>query len=758
MSTSLSPYRLRKARQLYNVFTTFNAFSFTMLSGNVITLYALRLGASSTSIGILNAFNYISFFFMPIGKRLVTRLPIVQVFGFAWLFRYIAMLPILAAPFFAAKGRVDIALTLMVISVFAFHVFRGIGMIGNNPVLNELATGPDRGSYMVQIQIVNSGVTMIGSISLALLLGRNPPLGLYGVLMLVGIVSGIVASVLVFKIPEPEKSADSGSSNFLETIIRNFTEPSFRLFVGVFFFVSFVSSTARAFAVVYSRGAYLQSDGQVALFTVFGSLGALAIGLVSRLLVDRVGAKPLYIVYTGIALLSMAPAIISPDLGGWLATVVFLSLFHFSLNFGCAGTEGVAQNYFFGLVKSEDLLDLGILYYVVFGVSGALGSFFGGVMLDALEASGYGPVFSFRVFFGVMSLLLVFSLFLQKGLRRLGALPLRGALEVIFSFRDLRAITLLNRLDQIRSPHEETMLLEALHDAPSSVGSAGLLERVHSPRLAIRIEAIRAIEALPELSPEVEAALVSDADQNPYTTAYISARVLGRSGSFKKSIPLLRKTLHSDDYMLAGESMLALARQGDEKSLGAIEERIRASSNPRLLIMGVAALEVFKRPSSLSCLLDLLRRETPPPYLRDEVVLVMSGILDFLDRFYPAYVRFLADPTLGATLISDEIEAAAEKHPPKAKKGGSKRDSPRDSSLGTASRVALLREAIPAFIDKSQGASFSRWIHDRIGHASGVAEPLFAEAALDADLVCYDRFRFLLGYWAATLLETELRS
>ena len=725
-----------------------------MLGGNIITLYALRLGSSSTTIGILNAFNFISFFFMPIGKRLVTRFPIVKVFGFAWLFRYVAMIPILAAPFFAARGRVDVALTLMVISVFAFNVFRGIGMIGNNPVLNELAAGPDRGSYVVQIQIINSGVTMIGSISLALLLGRNPPLGLYGFLMLAGIASGIVASILIFKIPEPEKSSESGKSNFLDTIVRNFADPSFRLFIAVFFFVSFVASTARAFAVVYSRDAYLQSDGDVALFTVFGALGALSIGLVSRLLVDRVGAKPLYIVYTGIAMLSMVPAIVSPDFGGAMLTLLFLSVFHFALNFGCAGTEGVAQNYFFGLVKSEDLLDLGILYYVVFGVSGAVGSFFGGVMLDALEASDFAPAVSFRVFFAVLVLLLILALFLQRGLKRLGALPLRGALGVIFSFRDLRAITLLNRLDQIRSPHEETLLLEALHDAPSSVGAAGLLDRVHSPRLAIRVEAIRAIESLPELSPEVEAALISDAEQNPYTTAYISARVLGRSGSFKKAIPLLRMTLASDDYMLAGESMLALARQGDEKSLISIEERIRASRNPRLLIMGVSALELFNHPSSLSCLLDLLRREDPPPYLRDEVVLAISGILNFLDRFYPAYVRFLKDPSLGTMLISDEIEAAAEKYPPKVKRGAGKRD----SSMGTAERVALLREAIPAFMDKSQGASFARWIHDMIGHSSGVAEPLFAEAALDADLTCYDRFRFLLGYWAATLLEKELRS
>ncbi len=753
MNSSLSPYRLRKARQVYNVFTTFNAFSFTMLSGNVITLYALRLGASSTMIGILNAFAFVSFFFMPIGKRLVARFPIVKVFGSAWVLRNLAMIPILAAPFFAARGRLDIALALMVAAVFSFQVLRGIGMIGNNPVLNELAVGPDRGGYVVQIQIINSGVTMLGSVSLALLLGRNPPLGLYGLLMALGIVSGLIAGLTIFKIPEPPESADGETSNFGETLRRNFAQPSFRLFVAVFFFVSFVSSTARAFAVVYSRDAYLQSDGRVALFTVFGSLGALSIGLFSRLLVDRIGAKPLYILYTVISALSLVPSIVSPGLTGAAATILFLSLFHFVLNFGFAGTEGVAQNYFFGLVKSEDLLDLGILYYIVFGIAGAAGSFFGGVSLDLLEAAGMSAVPAFRVFFGSLVLLLALALFLQRGLVRLGALPFKGALGVIFSFRDLRAITLLNRLDKTRSPREEAQLLEALHNAPSSVGAAGLLDRVDSPRLFIRFEAIRAIESLPELSPEVEAALIADVEQNPYTTAYVSARVLGRSGSFKKSTALLRRTLGSDDYMLAGESMLALARQGDLKSVSLIEDRLKQSSNPRLLIMGTVALEVFGQPSSLACLLDLLRKESPPPFLRDEIVLAMSGILGFQDRFYPAYVSFLSDHSLGATLVSDEIEAAAERFPPKDRKKGKKRD----SALGSPERLALLREAVPAFVGTGDGAALSRWIQDRVGVASGVAEPLFAEAALDSDLSCYDRFRFLVAYWASVLLETELK-
>ena len=51
MASQLSPYRLGKARDVYNYFNIFNAVSWNLLLGSIITLFALRLKASSTYIG-----------------------------------------------------------------------------------------------------------------------------------------------------------------------------------------------------------------------------------------------------------------------------------------------------------------------------------------------------------------------------------------------------------------------------------------------------------------------------------------------------------------------------------------------------------------------------------------------------------------------------------------------------------------------------------------------------------------------------------
>ncbi len=756
MEKTLSPWKLRKARQVYSLFNASNAFSFALLSGNIITLYALRLGATPTVVGLLSSFTFMAFFFMPVGKRLIRKFSIIRVFGAAWLCRYSVMIPLLPAPFFAARGRVDIALVLMLFSVFSFHASRGVGLIGNNPVLNQLATGSKRGGYLTQVQITNSAINMVVSLALALLLGRKPPLGIYGILMTVGIVVGILGSFFIFRLPEPDAGSEEGPSDFFKTSAKAFAGAPFRRFMLVLFLVSFVSSTSRAFAAVYCREVYAQGDGSITLYAVFGGLGALVMGLATRLLVDRVGAKPLYIVYTAVSALSLVPALISPQFVSPLFTMIFLGAFIFSLNFGFAGAEGIAQNYFFGLVEARDMLDLGILYYFFFGLAGASGSLLGGVALDFMEASGFPPMLAYRIFFGSLLLVILAALLLQRSLKRLGAFSLMGALGVIFSFRDLRAITLLNRLDNTRGPTEEAALLEALHDSHSYVGAGELLDRVRSPRLAIRIEALRALEVLPELSAEAETTLLADAEQSPYTTAYISARILGKRGSLR-SLNILRRALDSNDYLLAGEAMVALARLGDEKSLGAVEARIAAASNPRLLIMGVSALELFGKTESLAVLLDLLRREAPPPFLRDETVLAMSGILGILDRFYLPYVRWLQAPSSGTELVIDEIDAILEKHP------GAVRELARRKKRRSAAHAEpelsspdALKLAVGSLLERNDGVGLARWIYDRPRHRTSVVEPLLAEAALDGDLCSYECFRFLLCFWTGRLLEQEL--
>ncbi|MDR0451407.1 MAG: MFS transporter [Treponema sp.] len=753
MGKPLSPYHLGKARDLYNLFNVFNSFSWQFLVGSIIILMAMRLNASSTVIGTINALVYVAFFFLPLGKMLTKRFSIVRIYSSAWVLRALGMTPLLFVPMYAARGQTDFALFLVLLGVLIFHTTRGIGMIANNPVLSALASGPGRGSYMTQIQIINSAVGMFASFAIAIALGRSPPLFLYAVLFGAGIAGGVFSGILVGKIPEPPAEEGEKSVSFVGIFKEAFSQQAVRSFTIVLMLVALVSGVARAFVTVYAREVFDQNDGMVSLYSVFGGLGNLMSGLLIKFLVDRIGVKPIYICCSILGLAGMIPIVLFPSSGidNTTSVVLFLTFLFFILNFGFLGAEGIAQTYFLALIPRELMLDMGILYFFVFGVAGAGGSFAAGLFLDMFTALGVSHFLAFKFLFGLLIVITVIILSLQRKLSPLGSLPFKGALEVMFSYRDLKAITLLDRLDKSRGAEEEEALLEALHNTPSRLSVKGLLDRARSPRLSIRSESVRALETLDTLGEDVEKALIFDIANNPYTTAYISARILGNHQCFS-AVPLLREAALSGDYMLAGEAMIALARIRDDAFRPRIEEIISSTENPRLKIMGVEALEIYKSPNSIPLLMDIFRQKDPPPYLGDEIVLAMAGILGTGKEFYPILVRYLENHSLAPTLAADEAEAAAEYYA--AALGGWKTAGRKSQYKKGTAQARALQGAAEAYIRDKNGAPLSRWIMALPDDLeNNTIQIILSEAVLDDDLAAYNRLRLLICHWASWKLR-----
>jgi len=750
---ALSPYRLAKAREVYNYFNVFNAISWNLLVGIIITLFALRLGASSTYIGLLGASFYAALFFLPVGKVLAKRFPIIKIFSAMWSLRSIGMIFAVAAPFLEYAGHRNLALLFIMLGVFSFQIFRGIGMIGNNPVLSQLASGPDRGSYMTQIQILNSAIGMFGSFVVAMVLGTEPPLFVFSILLVLGVITGIISGFMIKKVPEPPSEQDSQKMNLIDIFKDAFAQESLRSFMVILFLVALVSGVTRTFVVVYAREVFGHGDGLISLYSVFGGLGYLLAGLSVKFLVDRLGAKPLFLVCVIIGLVSIIPVIFFPSaaVANMTGAILFLVFLFFMLNFGFLGSEGIAQTYFLALIPSDKILNLGILYFFIFGAAGAAGSFLAGLLVDLMLFMEISPFVAFKILYVIMGALAITALAMQKKMKPLGSLPLRGALEVIFSFRDLRAISLLDRLNKAQDSHEEELLLGALHDTPSILAIGGLLERARSPRLATRLESIRALEKMQVLSEDAQKALIDDIVNNPFTTAYISARILGNNGSLA-AIPLLRELAVSDDYMLAGEAVIALAKMKDETFRPQIEQIILDTNNPRMKIMGAQALGLYHCPTSISVLLEILRTADVPVYIVDEVVLSIAAILDTQRQFYRIVVRFTKDNSLVAALAMDEVEASNEFI--NASLNGKRKLSKSTSSV-IKSHAESFQNAVSRYVKDNDGTDLSRWIlelPDEYCKNGSVVKPILCEAVVDSELP-HNCLRLLIVHWAAQELR-----
>jgi hypothetical protein len=256
----------------------------------------------------------------------------------------------------------------------------------------------------------------------------------------------------------------------------------------------------------------------------------------------------------------------------------------------------------------------------------------------------------------------VILLFMLNRMENLGAVPTMDALAAIFSPRDLRAISLLNRLSRTRSVSEEKDTIRALAESHSELSRQEILSRLKSPRFSIRSEALQTLSSLPLDEPAVQA-LLSEVKNHPYTTAYLAADILGKRGVLQ-AVPVLRRALESRDFFLVGKCMVSLARLGDRESSAAIARLVEKTTNPRVVIHGAAALEILRDPDAVPILLRQLGSQSQP-FLRDEILLSLGGIIGMGEWFYPLYTTFLERAGNGISLLKDAITASTSPRIPK---------------------------------------------------------------------------------------------
>ncbi len=718
----LSPGELGRVRARFSLFAVLNVVAFTLLSGNIITLYVLKLGGGNFLIGLLSSFMYTAYLAMLLGRQLAPRWGMTHLMGWFWVARYLFMLPMLFAPLAAAAGLRGLGYGLILASVLGFNAARGIAMTGYNPILGEIASERDRGAFLARNQAIQHAVTVALGVAMALVLGWRSSLAVYNAFIVIGMATGLWGARLIFGFPEPARGQGPG-----EKLWRGLTESlrqrAFRRFILLYFFTSLAIYMAVPFLVVYVKQVYALTDSQVVYLTVVGSLGAVLMALASGFMLDRLGAKPLYFVFTSILTLTLLPIVISPPVRAGVGVWLFAAALFLFNNMGQFGILNASQTYFLAAIRREERLNLGVIYYMTLGVAGGIGSLLGGAILDWL-GTFFPAALSFRVYFGLCAAIFLVLLAFITRLENLGAYPLADALGMIFSPRDLRAISLLNRLGRIRSLREEKDTLRALAEAPSSLSVEEVLSRLRSPRFTVRAEALQALASLP-VEEAVVQALVSEVKNHAFTTAAQAAEILGQQ-RIAQGIPALRRGVQSRDYILASAAITALARLEDRESLPALREALRQAANPHLLIHAASALESLRDPEAVPVLLARLKKKSPP-YLRDELLLALAGILGVGDWFYSTYTDFLDKGSTGISLLRDR------------------------AGEPEASRIprSLLEELLGRFPQAEKGyfASLAAELLTSLSIVvSGVdVAPTLAEAIADPQLARLERFCFLIA-------------
>jgi hypothetical protein len=222
----------------------------------------------------------------------------------------------------------------------------------------------------------------------------------------------------------------------------------------------------------------------------------------------------------------------------------------------------------------------------------------------------------------------------------------------MFSPRDLKALRLLRHLHASNTEDQERQAVKALAQTGSAVPVRDFIEKLRSPTLFVRMQALQALEPHAD-DPRLTRLLIDEVETRQYTTAHMAAAMLGDRGC-RESIPALRRAMLSSDYMLAGKAMVALAMLGDQNSASQIQGVVASTENPRLLIYGAKALATMR---SLAALPIILRRleHASYPFLRDELILVCGELMGMGDWFYSLYADFIDGSDAGIMGLRHEL-------------------------------------------------------------------------------------------------------
>ena len=431
---------VESGRRTFHRFMGFNVLAFSILTGNVISVFALKLGVSNSYIGLLQSFMHLSMVFIVVGRVLMQSMRSVTVFALGWFARYFFAALLLVIPF--VVGRADgpaIATAIVLVAAGGFHIFRGIGVAGQVAIVAGLASGSDRGRFLSVNSILANTIALAGGLAIAALLGADAPVGRFTAAFGFAILCGFASVAQIRRLPEPNVTERADFASFLadvRSVVHDEPVKRFLLYLCAF---AFGSSILIAFLVVLSKRVYGLPDNFTVLLVAIGNLGAIVAGVLNRRLVDTSGGRPLIVFYVALMLavsLAMASATgIARATGLVMAAGFFLAM---------AAQNGVlvsSQSYYFGLYGEQKHRNLGLLFSLVMGSFGAVGSYSGGVVLDALE-TGMDLSLAFRWLFVAIAAIGAVTLVLSLRLVPNRARPRRRVRE----FLSLRARRAWNRL------------------------------------------------------------------------------------------------------------------------------------------------------------------------------------------------------------------------------------------------------------------------------------------------------------------------
>lgn len=352
-------------------FATFNALSYQLVLGSPMVLYAKRLEASATVLGIIAGMMPLLVIFQIPAAKHIGRIGYKQFVFAGWgtrvLFIFLIACVPLTAVFLTPANRIALLLFLL----FGFNLSRGISSAAWLPWITALVPAEVRGHYLARDSACVNGASAVTLVLAGLALGAQPAQGRFAAIFAFSALMGAVSLNFLKRIPDakgPEADRDNPAPVPWREIAAH---PPFRKLLRLNVAWSIAYGGLGAFTVAYLKTAAGMEEGRILIVTAVSYVGGIGGLLLFGSRLDRHGSKPILLVCLlgWVAVLIgwtlLASRIVGAQLGVVLGLESLMGLGYavFAMantRLAMAVVPAMGRNHFFALFSVVASLTLGV--------------------------------------------------------------------------------------------------------------------------------------------------------------------------------------------------------------------------------------------------------------------------------------------------------------------------------------------------------------------------------------------------------------
>jgi len=352
MDRELSLLQQKTGRNKLLLFSFLNGIALTFITGNVFSLFLLKIGFSSSAAAVILSLGYAGTIFALTGKWIIAKLGASSAIRISWFFCGVSAILLSIIPFAYQHGFVSSTGMLFIgIVFFIFCVFKSIGTGAIPPLMGEFTDEDNKGKFISKFFLLFNIATIIAILIVIFLFSSYRTSLIYQILIFSGGILKVCCSftfVGIKESPIPMKSAKSTKTDkSLSLIWNNKRYRNFLIF----------KSLARAgmiiiipISILALKVTYEIHDETALIFACVQLLGGFFTVYFYGVISDYTGPKPLIIInIVGLFIICIL-WLYAPSTFLWEYCVVI-----FLIGGSCLfGLDSSLNHYYLTIISSED--------------------------------------------------------------------------------------------------------------------------------------------------------------------------------------------------------------------------------------------------------------------------------------------------------------------------------------------------------------------------------------------------------------------